>query len=37
MVLRDELTERQRYWLDHIEACERSGQTTKAYTEAHEL
>ena len=32
-----ELTERQRYWLDHLEACERSGETTKAYAEAHGL
>ena len=32
-----ELTERQQYWLDHIRACEESGETTKAYAEAHGL
>ena len=31
------LTERQRYWLEHLEACERSGETTKAYAKAHGL
>lgn len=30
-----ELTERQRYWLGHIEACEASGESLKAYAEAH--
>lgn len=35
MASKEELTERQRYWLGHVEACERSGQTTKAYAEAH--
>ncbi len=24
------LSGRQRYWLDHVQACEESGQTTKA-------
>lgn len=37
MASHDELSERQRYWLEHLEACERSGQTTKAYAQAHEL
>lgn len=37
MASKDELTERQRYWLGHVEACERSGQTTKAYAEVHGL
>jgi len=37
MTRQGELTERQRYWLDHLEACERSGQTTKGYAEAHGL
>jgi len=32
-----ELTERQQYWLDHIQACEESGDTTKAYAEVHGL
>jgi hypothetical protein len=31
------LTERQRYWRDHLSACEISGQTTKAYARAHGL
>jgi len=30
-----ELTERQRYWLSHIEACEASGESLKAYAAAH--
>jgi hypothetical protein len=30
-----ELTERQRYWLKHIEACEASGESLKAYAAAH--
>jgi hypothetical protein len=37
MTLRRELTERQRYWLDHIESCEQLGQSTKAYAELHGL
>ena len=32
-----ELTERQQYWLDHIQACEALGETTKAYAELHGL
>lgn len=31
------LTERQRYWLDHLQACEELGETTKAYAELHGL
>ncbi|MDH3282533.1 MAG: hypothetical protein OEQ18_15585 [Gammaproteobacteria bacterium] len=31
------LSERQRYWLERIQECEESGQTTKAYAEAHAL
>ena len=31
---KQELTERQRYWLSHIEACEASGESLKAYAEA---
>ena len=31
------LSERQRYWLDHVRTCEESGQTTKTYAEAHGL
>ena len=31
------LSERQRYWLEHVRDCEESGQTTKAYAEAHGL
>ena len=31
------LTERQRYWRDHLAACAASGQTTKAYAKAHGL
>ena len=30
-----QLTERQRYWLKHIQACEASGESLKAYAEAH--
>ena len=32
-----ELTERQQYWLDHLQACEESGETTKAYADLHGL
>jgi len=28
-------TERQRYWLQHLQACEASGQTTIDYARAH--
>jgi len=31
------LTERQQYWLEHIQACEELGETTKAYAELHGL
>ena len=37
METRGELTERQRYWLDHLNACEALGETTKAYAELHGL
>ena len=30
-----ELTERQHYWLGHIQACEASGESLKAYAEAN--
>lgn len=30
-----ELTERQRYWLAHVEACETSGLSCRAYADAH--
>jgi hypothetical protein len=30
-----ELTERQRYWLEQIQACEASGESLKAYASAH--
>lgn len=30
-----ELTARQRYWLGHIQACEASGESLKAYAAAH--
>ena len=33
----EELTERQRYWLAHLEACEESGETTKSYASLHGL
>ena len=29
------LTERQRYWLEHIQACQQSGQTMADYAAAH--
>ena len=37
MEARSGLTERQQYWLDHIQACEELGETTKAYAEQHGL
>ena len=37
MALREELTERQQYWLNHIESCDQLGQATKAYAETHGL
>ena len=37
MELKGGLTERQRYWLGQLEACERSGRTTKAYAQEHGL
>ena len=33
----DELTERQRFWLRHLRACEVSGQTSIDYAGAHGL
>ena len=29
------LTERQRYWLKHIHACDAAGQTSVDYAQAH--
>ena len=31
------LTERQRYWLEHIEACKESGKTMADYAAEHGL
>ncbi len=31
------LTDKQRFWLDHLRACERSGQSMSQYAKAHEL
>jgi hypothetical protein len=31
------LSAKQRYWLERIRECEESGQTTKAYADAHSL
>jgi len=31
------LTERQRYWLDHVQACAASGKTIAEYAAAHGL
>lgn len=31
------LTERQRYWLDHIQACKESGKTVSEYAAEHDL
>jgi len=31
------LTERQQYWLKHIQACGQLGQTTKTYADSHGL
>jgi len=33
----NELTERQRYWLAHIKACEQSGLSARAYADEHGL
>ncbi len=37
MTVEQELTERQQYWLKHLQSCEQSGQTTKAYAQVHGL
>ena len=34
---KNELTERQRYWLTHIEACDQSGLSARAYADEHGL
>ena len=31
------LTEREQFWLNHLRACRRQGQTVKAYAKAHGL
>ena len=31
------LTERQQFWLEHLQACEEAGETTKAYADLHGL
>lgn len=31
------LTKRQRYWLEHLQRCETSGESLKAYAAAHAL
>lgn len=31
------LTKKQQFWLEHIHACDQSGQTMKAYAEEHDL
>ena len=31
------LTKRQRYWLEHLQRCEASGESLKAYAAAHAL
>ncbi|MBF0382737.1 MAG: hypothetical protein HQL69_17075, partial [Magnetococcales bacterium] len=33
----EELTERQRYWLGHLRACEESGGSMKGYADDHGL
>jgi hypothetical protein len=37
MTMKDELTERQRYWLEHLKACEQSGQSSRDYAGTHGL
>jgi hypothetical protein len=32
-----QLTAKQRYWLEHVERCAESGQSMRAYAEAHDL
>lgn len=34
---RKELTEKQRYWLSHIEACQAAEQTLASYANTHDL
>ncbi|MFQ5515875.1 MAG: hypothetical protein ACE5FG_15820 [Myxococcota bacterium] len=34
---RGRLTDRDRYWLRHVGACEKSGRTAKAYARRHRL
>ena len=34
---KDKLTQRQRYWLDHIQQCKESGQSLRAYAKSNEL
>jgi hypothetical protein len=34
---RTSLTERQRYWLEHVQACEASGKTIAEYAAEHSL
>lgn len=31
------LTDKQRFWLDHLKACEASGQSMRQYANSHEL
>ena len=37
MKTKDELSERQRYWLEHLKACQQSSLSTKEYAKAHGL
>ena len=32
-----ELSDRQRYWLEHVRACDTAGQSTLEYSKAHGL
>ena len=36
-ILEDKLTQRQRYWLNHIQQCKESGQSLRAYAKSNEL
>jgi len=35
--MREHLTEKQQYWLDHVQACDRAGLSMRSYAEANGL
>ena len=36
-IVEEKLTQRQRYWLEHLRACEASGKTMRAYAVENEI